>query len=46
MTRKLNIDILAKDKTKQAFESVRKQTDKTKQSFFSLKNVLIGIGSF
>ena len=45
MTRKLNIDILAKDKTKQAFESVRKQTDKTKQSFFSLKNVLIGIGS-
>ena len=32
MARQIQIDILANDRTKQAFNSVKKNTDSTKQS--------------
>ena len=40
----LNINILAKDKSKQALNSVQGNLNKTKSSVLNLKNALIGLG--
>ena len=45
MTKKLNIDIIAKDKSKQALNQVQGNLAKTKSSVLNLKNALIGIGA-
>jgi archaellum component FlaC len=44
-TKQVNIDIIAKDKTRQAMRSATGGVDKLKQSVFNLKNALIGIGA-
>ena len=44
-TKQVNIDIIAKDKTRQAMRSATGSVDKLKQSVFNLKNALIGIGA-
>jgi hypothetical protein len=41
----LNINILAKDKSKQALNSVQGNLNKTKSSVLNLKNALIGLGA-
>ena len=41
MTKKLTIDILAKDKTKQALSGVQKNLGNLKKSVFSLKGALV-----
>ena len=43
-TKQVNIDIVAKDKTRQAMQSATKSVDRLKNSFFNLRNALIGIG--
>ena len=43
-TKRLNIDILANDKTKQALTGVQGNLNKTRQSVLNLKNALIGLG--
>jgi len=43
MAKQIQIDILANDRTKQAFNSVKKNTEGTKQSLISFKNVLIAV---
>jgi len=45
MTKKLNIDIVARDKSKQALNQVQGNLAKTKTSVLNLKNALIGIGA-
>ena len=45
MTKKLNIDIIAKDKTKRALTGVQNRLNSVKSSVFSLKGALIGIGA-
>lgn len=45
MARQIQIDILANDRTKQAFNSVKKNTDNTKKSLLSLKNILVTVAS-
>ncbi len=40
----LNINILAKDKSRQALQGVQGNLNKTKQSVLNLKNALIGLG--
>jgi hypothetical protein len=42
---KLNIDIVAKDKSKQALSNVQKGLSRLKQSVFNLKNAFIGLGA-
>jgi hypothetical protein len=42
---KLNIDIIANDKTKQAFGNLQKGLGRLKQSVFNLKNAFIGLGA-
>ena len=44
-TKNVNIDIIAKDKTRQAMQSATKGVDGLKNSVFNLKNALIGIGA-
>ena len=44
MTQKLNIDIVARDKSKQALNGVQKSLGKLKQSVFNLQNAFIGLG--
>jgi hypothetical protein len=44
-TKKLNIDILARDKSKQALSGVRKNLQNVKNSVFSLKGALVGLGA-
>ena len=44
-TKKVNIDIIAKDKTRKAMQSATKGIDGVKKSVFNLKNALIGIGA-
>lgn len=44
-TKQVNIDIIAKDKTRQAMQSATKNVEKLKGSFFNLKNAIIGIGT-
>jgi hypothetical protein len=42
---KLQIDILAKDKSKQAFNRVQGSIAKVKGAVFNLKNAFIGLGA-
>ena len=42
---KLNIDIVANDKTKQALSGVQRGLAKVKQSVFNLRNAFIGLGA-
>ena len=44
-TKKVNIDIVAKDKTRQAMQSATHGVDSLKNSVFNLKNALIGLGA-
>ena len=44
-TKNVNIDIIAKDKTRQAMNSATKGVDGLKSSVFNLKNALIGLGA-
>jgi ElaB/YqjD/DUF883 family membrane-anchored ribosome-binding protein len=43
-TKRLNIDILAKDKSRQALKQVQGNLNETKQSVVNLKNALVGLG--
>jgi hypothetical protein len=43
-TKKLNIDILARDKSKQALNQVQGNLEKTKNSVLNLRNALVGLG--
>ena len=43
-TKKLNIDIIAKDKSKQALNNVQNNLEKTKKSVLNLRNALVGLG--
>ena len=45
MAQKLNIDIVAKDKSKQALTGVRGGLDRLKKSVFNLQNAFIGLGA-
>jgi len=45
MTKKLLIDIIAKDKTKKALSGVQKNLSNVKNSVFSLKGALVGLGA-
>ena len=45
MTKRLNIDIIARDKSQQALNQVQGNLAKTKSSVLNLKNALIGIGA-
>ena len=45
MTRKFEIEFLANDKTKQAFNSVKKNTDSTRKSLLSFKNIIVAVAS-
>jgi len=44
-TKKVNIDLVAKDKTRQAMQSATKGVDGVKNSVLNLKNALIGLGA-
>ena len=44
-TKKVNIDLIAKDKTRQAMQSATKGVDGVKSSVLNLKNALIGLGA-
>jgi len=44
MTQNLVLNVLAKDKTKQAFNSVRAGLTNLKASIFSVQSALVGIG--
>ena len=44
-TKKVNIDLVAKDKTRQAMQSATKGVDGVKSSVLNLKNALIGLGA-
>ena len=43
-TKQVNIDIIAKDKTRQAMQSATKGVDNLKNSVFNLRNALVGLG--
>ena len=45
MTKQLNIDIIARDKTKRALTGVQGRLNQVKSSVFSLKGALIGLGA-
>ena len=44
-TKKVNIDILAKDKTRQALGSVQKGLANVKGAVFNLRNAFLGLGA-
>ena len=44
-TKKVNIDIIAKDKSRRALGQVRSRLDRIKKSAFSVKGALAGIGA-
>jgi len=44
-TKQVNIDIIAKDKTRQAMQSATNNVDKVKNAVFNLRNALIGLGA-
>ena len=44
-TKKVNIDIVARDKSQQALKNVRGGLDKVKQSVFNVRNALAGLGA-
>ena len=43
-TKKVNIDIIARDKSRQALKGVRSNLDKLKSSIFNVRNALVGLG--
>ena len=43
-TKKVNIDIVAKDRSQQALNKVRGSLDRVKQSVFNVRNALVGLG--
>ena len=45
MAQKLNIDIVARDKTKQAFGALGKSLGRLKSAVFSLQSAFIGLGA-
>ena len=45
MTQKLNIDIVARDKSKQALNGVQNSLGRLKASVFNLRNAFIGLGA-
>ena len=45
MTKKVNIDIVAKDKTKGAINTTKKGLDGLKKSVFNLRNAFLGLGT-
>ena len=45
MAQKLNIDIVAKDKSKQALNGVQKSLGRLKNSVFNLRNAFLGLGA-
>ena len=45
MAQKLNIDIVARDKSKQALNNVQGSLSRLKQSVFNLRNAFIGLGA-
>ena len=45
MAQRLNIDIVARDKSKQALNGVQKSLGRLKQSIFNLQNAFIGLGA-
>ena len=45
MTKKVKIDIVARDKTKQAIGSTKKGLEGLKKSVFNLRNAFIGLGA-
>ena len=45
MTQKLNIDIVARDKSKQALNNVQKGLSRVKNSVFNLRNAFLGLGA-
>jgi hypothetical protein len=44
-TKKVNIDIIARDKSKRALNNVRGSLDKLKSSVFNVRNALAGLGA-
>ena len=44
-SQKLNIDVVARDKTKQALNGVQKGLDKVKGAVFNLRNAFLGLGA-
>ena len=44
-TKKVNIDIVARDKSKQALNNIRGNLDGLKKSVFNLRNAFIGLGA-
>tara|TARA_R110000824_G_scaffold6017_6_gene27695 strand:+ start:2427 stop:4304 length:1878 start_codon:yes stop_codon:yes gene_type:complete len=44
-TKKVNIDIIAKDKSKQALRGVQGNLDGVKKSIFNVRNALVGLGA-
>src|SRR6056300_1772210 len=42
---KMQIDIIGKDKTQKAFNSLQNNVSKTQKSFFTLKNAIIAVAS-
>ena len=44
-TKKLNIDILARDKSKQALSQVQTRLGNLKKSVFSLRSAFVGLGA-
>ena len=44
-TKQVNIDIIAKDKTRQAMQSATTNVDKVKNAVFNLRNAFIGLGA-
>ena len=44
-TKQVNIDIIAKDKTRQAMRSATGSVDRLKDSVFNLRNALLGVGA-
>ena len=44
-TKRVNIDIVAKDKSQQALNKVRGSLDKVKKSVFNVRNALAGLGA-
>ena len=44
-TKKVNIDIIARDKSKQALRGVQGSLDKVKKSVFNVRNALAGLGA-
>ena len=45
MAQRLNIDVVARDKSKQALNGVQSNLSKVKSAVFNLQNAFIGLGT-